>query len=288
MSNTVSGIYIEYEYISFVRVDKDSGAIVTTENIPLDTMIPHEKSVAEGLKQLKISLKKGEPVYFSFQSAQTIIFQTEISPLVEDVHEALSWELLSRTDEELDKFSFVTLTLGDDRALGIAQPQEEIKKYLKLLKKVGVRPRGVSLNIIGLMNLMELNYGTGKETVLFHVSAPTSFIIYVRDGMLWDVRMIYGLDEAVTSEELVPSLMNGLAELKNIWNINDELLTKMSGALLSNQKIKRDLVQGLPNCYELNCFEKIPDETGNDENTNSRLNPVVSVAAGLALSGAKQ
>ncbi len=289
MSKSVGGIYIEYEYVTFVRVDAETGGITNTEIIALDTSSSPEKSVIEGLKELKDSKTfiKGEPVYFAFQSEQTISFQSELAPEVEDIHEALSWELLSRTDLPLNSFSFVTIPLGTDRALGMAQPQLEIKKNLKLLKKVGIKPAGLSLPVVSLVNLMEINYGVGKETVLFHVSAPTSFIIYVRDGMLWDVRMVYGIDETVSSEELVPLILSEFSQLKKRWSINNELLTKMSGSLITNAQIKAELVKALPNCYELNCFEKIENNTGNDLETILKFNPTVSVAAGLALSGVK-
>lgn len=286
MSDTLSGVYIEYEYITLVRVAQESGAIENMEIVPLDTMESHEKSVLEGLRQLKKSgtFIKGEPVHVAFQSEQTIFFQTELSPLVEDVHEAMSWELMNRTDLPLDQFTFVSIALGENRAMGVAQPISEVKRYTNLLKKVGLKPASLGLNLISIVNLMEVNYGAGKETILFHVSAPTSYVIYVKDGMLWDVRLIYGLDEAVTPDELVPQLIAALTDLKRSWNISDELLTKMSGSLISNVQVRTDLVKYLPNCYELNCFERIENQTGNDTDTIMKFNPIVSVAAGLAIS----
>jgi len=287
MIDTVSGLYIEREYITLVRADRDTGGISNMEIVPLDTDTPYDQSIFEGLKQLKQSgsLIKGEPVHFSFQSEKTIFFQSELAPEVDDIHEAMSWELLNRTDQSLDSFTFVSLPLEDNRALGIAQDYSDVKKHIKLLKKVGIKPTSLSVPSVGLVNLLEANYGAGKETILFNISSPCSSVIYIKNGVLWDVHMIYGLDESTSPKELLSMLLEGLSELKCKWDVQDELLTRMTGSLVTNTAIKDEIEKALPNCYELNCFELVVNNTGNDMNTISMYNPIVSTAAGLAVSG---
>ncbi len=290
MIDTVSGLYIEREYITLVRADQDTGGISNMEIVPLDTDVTYDKSVIEGLKQLKKSgsLLKGEKVFFAFQSEQSILFQTKLAPEVDDIHEAMSWELLNRTDQPLDSFTFVTLPLEESRAFGIAQDYSDVKKHLKYLKKVGIKPAGLSVPVVSLVNLLEMNYGAGKETILFNISAPCSSVIYIKDGVLWDVQMIYGLDESTSPKELVDMLLEELAELKRKWSVPAELLTRMTGSLITNAQMKAEIVKALPNCYELNCFELVKNNTGNDLNTISMYNPIVSIAAGLAVSGVAQ
>ncbi len=290
MKKSACGIYIESEYITLVRADRESGGITAVEVISLDSSLVHGKRILAGLKQLKASgsVKRGEPVWFAFQSEQSIFFQTQIDSNVEDIHESLSWELMCRTDESPEKFAFSAISLSEDRALGLAQRIEDVQKYTKLLAKIGIKPHALTIDVVALVNLLEKNYGGNKETILFYASAPVSSVIYVKDGLLWDVRMIYGIEESMTPSELVPLFLRARNELRDVWDIHDELLTKMTGSLVSNQQIRAELAKALPNCYELNCFEMVENKTGSDTEALSAYNPVVAVAAGLALSGVHQ
>lgn len=287
MKKNACGIYFESEYITLVRADRDSGGFTAVEVVPLDCSLVHEKRFSAGLKQLKASgsLVRGEPVWFAFQSEQSIFFQAELADQVEDIHEMLSWELMCRTDEPAENFSFSAVPLGENRALGFAQRTEDVQKYTKLLGKVGVKPQVLSVDVVALVNLLEKNYGENKETILFYASSPVSSVIYVRDGLLWDVRMIYGIEDTTTPAELIPLFLRARNELRDLWDIPDQLLTKMTGSLVSNHHIRAEMASLLPNCYELNCFEMVENKTGSDTNTLSAYNPVAAVAAGLALSG---
>jgi len=287
MKKHVSGIYIESEYITFVQADRDSGAITAVEVIPLDNSLAGDKPVLSGLKELKSTgaLKGGAPVWFAFQSEQALFFNTPVSPDVEDIHEALSWELTCRTDETPESFNFSAVSLSDNRALGFAYRSKDIVRYQKLLSKIGVKPKCLSVDTVSLVNLLEKNHGSKKETILFYASAPVSSVIYVKDGFLWDVRMIYGIEDSISADELVPQFLRARNELRELWDIHDELLTKMTGSLISNLQIRSELAKALPNCYELNCFENVGNETGIDEETLLKYNSIVSVATGLALSG---
>jgi len=290
MKKSATGIYIESEYISLVRADRESGGITTVEVIPLDNSLSEDKAIHDGLKQLKSSgaIKRGEPIWFAFQSEQSIFFQTEYSPEVADVHETLSWELTCRTDEPIENFSFSAVPLGDNRALGLAYRTSDVARYTKMLAKVGIKPKALSVDFVSLVNLLEANHGANKETILFFASVPSSSVIYVRDGKLWDIRMIYGIEESTTPDELVPLFLHARNELRERWDIHDELLTKMTGSLVANPQIRSELARALPNCYELNCFETVPNETGSDAEKLSAYTAVVAVAAGLALSGVQE
>jgi len=290
MKKSSCGIYIESEYITCVRADNQSGSILTVEVIPLDSSLPEEKSVLAGLKQLKSSgsLKRGEPVLFAFQSEQSLFFQTPISSDIDDLHEALSWELTCRTDESPSNFSFSAVPLNNGAALGFAYRSSDVNRYLKMLGKIGVKPKALSVDTVSLVNLLEKNYGANKETILFYASVPVSSVIYVKDGNLTDIRMIYGIEEQMTPSELVPLFLNARNELREVWDIHDELLTKMTGSLISNVQIRSELVKSLPNCYDLDCFEKVANETGTDTETLITYSPVIAVAMGLALSGVNE
>lgn len=287
MIKSASGIYIESQYITLVRANQETGGIEAIEVIPLDGTISAEKAQLTGLKQLKSSgsLKRGEPVSFAFQSEQSIFFQTSISPNAQDLHEALSWELTCRTDESPDKFAFSAVPLGDDHSLGLAYRDEDVQKYTKLLAKIGVKPQVLSVDVVALVNLLEKNYGGIKETILFYVAEPVSSVIYIKDGLLWDVRMIYGIDKSMSPADLVPQLLRSRNELRELWDIHDDLLTKMTGSLIANAQVRSELAKALPNCYELNCFESVANETGIEMADLTTYNPVIAVAAGLALSG---
>jgi hypothetical protein len=289
MSNHIGGLYIEHEYITFVKVDDESGEIVSMEVIPLDTSFEsHEESIIDGLKQLKESesLEKKGKINFAYQSEQCVYFRTIIDSEIEDIYEQMSWELMVRVDAPIESFTIGTIpSLDNSSAFAVAQPIKTNKKYLSYLKKIGVKPKILSNVVISLANLLEQNYGANQETVLFYVSAPTSYVIYIKGGELWDTRSLYAIEEGVTPHEIVPKLMIALNDLKKRWDINDHLLTKMTGSLISDPSMKAEIVKLLPNCYEVNCFERIKNGTGIDLETVASYNSIISVAAGLALQG---
>ena len=288
MVKSVAGLYIEYEYITFVRVDEETNSVINMEIIPLDTELVLDKSILDGLKQLKKSgtLIKKEKIHVAYQSEENIFFNSQSNEYVEDLHEQLSWELMVRVDKDISKYSFASIPLDDNRGVGIATLVERDKKIVSLLKKIGITPASLGSNIVSLANVFDLNYDSRKDAVIFHLASKDSFLLYIKNGLPYDVVDMYGLTDS-NAEELTSILENNFNLFATKWNISSNIPKKVSGHLYNVYAIKEALGKKFENIDVLNSFERVKNETGTPNEIVSEYNPIITVATGLALEGAE-
>lgn len=286
MNKTVKGLYFQPDSITIVSADRQSGAFLDISRVILDPTVPPEERVILGLKHLKSTnmIKRSDFLSFSYQTEQMIYFQTKFDSSV-DEHEMLSWELTNRTDRNPSDFSFAIIPIDTDRAVGIAYPHIETDVYIKALKKVGFKASSLSPDFTAIVNLCEHAHGSTKDTIIFHAASPVSTAICIKEGRLWDVRMMYEIDPLISPADYSAILKQTMDELQQTWDIPNGILTKITGSMISDKTFKAELLRSMPNCYELNCLENCINETGLSDSELEEFNSYIAVAAGLTIVG---
>jgi hypothetical protein len=284
MSDSVTGLYIGYEYITLARWLSNEKIVenITIQN--LDTTLPYAKAVAEGFDELREhnALIKGEQVVLSFASKTSELFITDVDSLVEDTHEMLSWELMMRANAPLNKYSFSTAKLHDNRYVGYAVMQKEIKEYEKMLKKAKVKTVAIDSDIFAIVNLFEQMEGRGKSGVLLILDSGRTAIVAVEAGVISTIKFLSAVDETIDASDISSKLSSSIEELSNDYSIAIDGGIFVFGELLTDMQLRESLVSGIKNSKIMNLFNKISEKTGIDSDSLERYAPLVSVAVGLS------
>ncbi|MGM0443171.1 MAG: hypothetical protein ACQEQV_03195 [Fibrobacterota bacterium] len=280
----VCGLHFTSDYIVLARREGREPGVDSVSIQPLDESVSYEKALREGLDQLVEHqlLAPKEEVSLAFLSEGTHIFQTELPTGIDDIHEMMSWELMLRINDSVDNYLFDTVSVGLNRAVGIAVREEEVRFYMHLLKKRKIRLSAVDSDVIALFNLFDLNYDTASPAVLLMLDRQKVTFILVQNRSIYSVAQLPPFNAQRSTDDELHRLKEAVRIILKEYNYSKALPTYFCGDLLTDTALQDRVLATIPQSRMLNPFNRLSSGIGMDEATLDRFSPLIAVAVGLA------
>jgi Tfp pilus assembly PilM family ATPase len=178
-----------------------------------------------------------------------------------------------------------------DRYLAVGYRSEAVKRLGDLVKAHKMNPLAVDLDMFGLVNAFEANYGETGAVPAALVFAETGrlSVVLTHKGAFVDFDTEARNLDADRPEEVAVAIREALARLQRAspgaFTGNPPRLYG-AGPLLCAGAVGNALVQQVPGFQVLSPFRKIPARIGNvrEEDVN-KFAPQLAVAVGLAIRG---
>lgn len=287
--STVCGLHCGSEYIVFTRrIGVDPG-VDTVSIHPLDTSDGYESAVASAVADMRKKglFDRGDSVVLAFDTAQLQLFSTRLPAEVTDVHEMMSWELMSRINGSVDDYVFAAIPSNGDSCIGAALPLKMVNFFKKLFKKHKLKIHSIDLSPFALFNLFELNYSSTLPAAIIQVSTSGTTLLYVQNGTIYSVMHIHS---AMVEQDLkggVEAVVKQAERFLERQHAPSDCTWYLTGDHLSDLHIRSLFLEGRENVEILTPFNRVRNGAGMDDESLDKFAPLVSVAVGLAQKGVK-
>jgi Tfp pilus assembly PilM family ATPase len=304
-SNTTSicGLDFQMEYLSVVQYSPEENAVTLVSIQPFtpDTAKDEWRQREEELKNIKGRLRFFSPaVTCGMPSEYAIVKICPVDADERDIREALTWELAQQINGSIAEYAFDYQEIEpDDGALGAvaknflvaAYREELVIRLAAIVRSVKFAPRGINLDIFGLINVFEANYPDKKDvpSLLVHSEQQTTKLVLARGGRFLD---FHCFDHAGA-----PSYSNGFAavlaeEIGRFLATSERsgrgkapVAVYASGSLFQQSDARDALFEKVAGAEMLNPFRYIKCQAAIDEQQLQEYSTQLAVAVGLALQG---
>lgn len=295
--NTISGISINYNYISIATADLDEGVILNMSIQPLDFDIEDVwERLDDGLTTLFEDMKlKGENISVSLPAEHAIVKVFEADPLEEDYDEFLSWELSQQIVGNLEDYVYDYERLNipgeneSNKFFLTAYRKSAVDKVSQLIKSKKQHPLVVEPDAFSLINIFELNYrdNLADPALLVYSEVGNIKVILTKNGHFIDMQSKIIPEDGSWGEEL-KVLCDHILSVNNSVVQQGTLKVLYSGDDFSEEENVNVVKDIYPEAELLSPFNKIKNLSGWSDEDLQKYLPRLAVAVGLAIRDADQ
>jgi Type IV pilus assembly protein PilM len=238
---------------------------------------------------------KDQNVAVSLPSEYAIVKKLSLDSDEKDVGEAISWELSQHSIGSIEEYSFDYELLGQSaegavkQYLAVAYRNSSIQKLVTLLKAHKLNPLVVDLDMFGLINVFEANYGEQIQVPAAIVlgNDEKSIIILTQSATLLDFDVCMYNPGALTADEYGAKIAESIDRLCACagQSLQEKPELFCAGALFSQPEYIGSFAGRFGNAQLLDPFKKIACRAGKGEEDLRKFSHQLGVAVGMALQG---
>jgi Tfp pilus assembly PilM family ATPase len=299
-TSSVCGLDFQKEYLSVVQYSPEENAVTLVSIQPYATEPAQDewKQREQELKSIKGRLRFFSPnVTCGIPSENAIVKIFQVDSDERDLHEALQWELSQHIYGPVEEyaFDFQPIESADGapvkKMLVAAYREDLVIRIAAIVRGVKFAPRGVDLDIFGLINVFEANYPEQRDlpSILVHSEPQTTKLVLTRGGAFLD---FHCFDHPASSAESL-GFSSALAEEIGRFTAANErpgiegksIGVYAAGALFQQADARKALLHNVEGAQMLNPFRSIKCQVAVDEQQLQEYSTQLAVAVGLALQG---
>jgi Tfp pilus assembly PilM family ATPase len=296
------GLDLQKEYLSAVLYFADKRAVIPIILKPFPVQTDGALSPwniwEEEMRDMKGQLKQyASSVICSLPADFAIIKVCALDPDEDATREVIEWELGQQIIGSIDEYFFdfdekATAVAADvKRVLVAAYRKEYVQRLAGMVRKIGIDPRIIDLDIFGLVNAFEANYPekTGSPALVVHCENQMTKLVLTGNGAFIDYHCFEhtgGLVDAAAYGSTLASEIDRFLFTSPLAGARAEGGTYLTGSFLKQEDNRATVLQEVKNAELLNPFKGIQCQLeGIDEKQLIEHSTQLAVAVGLSLRG---
>ena len=301
-NTSVCGLDFQKEYISVVQYSPEENAVTLISIQPFADEAAHDawKQREQELKSIKGRLRFFSPAVTCGIPAECAVVKICLLDANErNVDEALTWELAQQINGSLDEYAFDFEEIRPGGAAGsptkkflaAAYRQEIVTRLAGIARSVKFEPRGIGLDIFGLVNAFEANYPDRKSalSLLVHSERHSTKLVLTQNGSFLDFHCFEHTTAPVDSLGFATALAGEIGRFLATAKVPGDAEARAgvyaSGSFFQQADVRDALFEKVMGAEMLNPFRYIKCQVAIDEQQLQEYSTQLAVAVGLALQG---
>jgi Tfp pilus assembly PilM family ATPase len=300
-NTSICGLDFQTEYLSVVQYSPEENAVTLVSIQPFSGGADHDewKQREHELKNIKGRLRFFSPAITCGIPAEYAIVKILMVDAGErNIGEAIRWELSQQMSGPIEEYVFDFQEIEPEevgsvtkRFLAAAYRRELVSRVAGIMQSVKFEPRGVGLDIFGLVNIFEANYPdkTAAPCLLVHSERQVTKLVLARNGAFLDFHVFEHptapQDSLGFATLLADEITRFLATVDTGGGAARGAGVYASGSLYQQADVRDALFEKVRGAEMLNPFRYIKCHVAIDEQQLQQYSAQLAVAVGLALQG---